>query len=55
MPEQFTECFALGPESLRADVGKAPPAEWNDTTQALPANVLIPELVAAQAHTTPMR
>ncbi len=53
MPEQFTECFALGPESLRADVGKAPPAEWNDTTQALPANVLIPELVAAQAHTAP--
>ena len=53
MREHLTECPSLGPESLRRDAEQAPPAEWNDTSESLPDNVMIPELVAAQARTTP--
>ena len=56
MREQLTECFAFGLGFLRADVGKAPPAEWNDTSAGLSRQCLDPGIGGrASPHRTPMR
>jgi amino acid adenylation domain-containing protein len=53
MREELADFLSVGSGRPRADAGQVPPSEWNATSQAFPSNARIPDLVAAQALTSP--